>query len=349
MVHAGLKPAGGGWARTHVVRPQAPITENHSSAIKGAGFIFAGAGRQESPSAMARAFSLFFQRGHRHTDHKPEHPHLQRPLHGFTLIELLVVIAIIALLMAILIPVLGKVRKQARAAACMSQLKQWGLIWTMYADSSEGKFPTGWMPGVQSLGGDMPRGMWVSALRRGWEKHPELLLCPSAVRPNPAGNEGSFDLAHTFADYMEADGRQALAERSSYGMNCWAYSTEAELQRRVAQWHWKSLYNVKSAGTVPLFLDSMWRGGGPYWEDPDAISPPQFNGEWLGARHEMKHFAIDRHAGGVNGLFMDDSVRKLRVRQLWELKWHREYDTNRVHYAPVTWWGPWLEKVGAGG
>lgn len=54
---------------------------------------------------------------------------MTRRVKAFTLIELLVVIAIIALLMGILTPVLGRVRKQARAAACMSQLKQWGLIW----------------------------------------------------------------------------------------------------------------------------------------------------------------------------------------------------------------------------
>jgi prepilin-type N-terminal cleavage/methylation domain-containing protein len=93
---------------------------------------------------------------------------------GFTLIELLVVIAIIALLMAILMPALQRVKKQAKAAACQSNVRQWGLIFRLYADDNEGRLP-------QSIAGGSltaQEAYWIVATLSYYQDK-KIRLCPS--------------------------------------------------------------------------------------------------------------------------------------------------------------------------
>src|SRR6201992_3476496 len=68
---------------------------------------------------------------------------------GFTLIELLVVVAIIALLIAILLPSLGKARENARTTVCGTHMRQIALANLMYIDQNNGEMITqGILPGL---------------------------------------------------------------------------------------------------------------------------------------------------------------------------------------------------------
>jgi prepilin-type N-terminal cleavage/methylation domain-containing protein/prepilin-type processing-associated H-X9-DG protein len=58
---------------------------------------------------------------------------------AFTLIELLVVVAIIAILMAVLLPAMQRAREQGKRAVCLSNVKQFGLSWVLYADENDQK------------------------------------------------------------------------------------------------------------------------------------------------------------------------------------------------------------------
>lgn len=96
----------------------------------------------------------------------PPPARIRRRTPAFTLIELLAVIAIIAILAAFLIPVVGKVREQARLATCTSNVREWGGANLLYANDHNGRIPwdggTNTQPdNVTSHRGTLP---WFNAL-----------------------------------------------------------------------------------------------------------------------------------------------------------------------------------------
>jgi len=249
---------------------------------------------------------------------------------AFTLIELLVVISIIALLMAMLMPALGRARKQAKAVLCQSNLHQWGLIFSMYASDNDGYFWTG----ANLPGGWNSRGLWMTAARPYYGDSEDLRCCPMAMKSQMGGGSRLSFLAWE----VRRENGWDVDFISSYGINGWVNNPLlASPAGRPAKNYWRSV-DVKGAGCIPLFLDSQWVDGWP----THTNVPPEYDGEpWQeGHPDEMKRFCLNRHKGFVNGLFVDFSVRKIGLKELWKLKWSRNFD---IHADPPVW-PPWMRN-----
>jgi prepilin-type N-terminal cleavage/methylation domain-containing protein/prepilin-type processing-associated H-X9-DG protein len=120
----------------------------------------------------------------------------QKSLRGaFTLIELLVVIAIIAILAAILFPVFGRARENARRSSCQSNLKQIGLGIKQYIQDYDERFPNA----PTTAPADNPG--WAYAVQP-YIKSEQLFQCPSETSSIPT-NPTLIERAATtgFSDY----------------------------------------------------------------------------------------------------------------------------------------------------
>jgi prepilin-type N-terminal cleavage/methylation domain-containing protein len=280
---------------------------------------------------------------------------VRRVKSGFTLIELLVVIAIVAILAAMLLPALAKSKQKAQSIHCRSNLRQWSVIWSLYC-ADFGQFSDGLAndPGEP----DAARGEWAYVLKKYFGRKPDLLVCPSATLKNgntgagaespisetapdgQAGDHGGWHTMHRFPAAVKDDTTGGRLY-SSYGFNVWMYDCGELKQNRAVTDYWGSK-NVNYVTEVPLMLDSMWRGGGPSLYQANKHQRPQFNGEWVNSDKDMMHFAMKRHAKGINANFYDGSTRYVPIKKLWNLNWHRTFD---IGYADkqAGYFYPWME------
>ncbi len=117
---------------------------------------------------------------------------------GFTLIELLVVIAIIAILAAILFPVFGRARENARRSACQSNMKQIGLGIMQYTQDYDEKMPCS-LPSngifVQFM---TVQNVNILASILPYTKNTQIYTCPSA----PARTDGFAPDADNRTNYL---------------------------------------------------------------------------------------------------------------------------------------------------
>src|ERR1017187_10372092 len=134
---------------------------------------------------------------------------------GFTLIELLTVIATIAILAALLLPVLSKAKIKAQRTTCLSNLRQLGFAWVMYKDDNSG-FLTESYP-VNRSGDGVNPDVWV----QGDMTKPDQAGNPDLIRQGKLyPYNQSVPLYHCPTDQGVSIGGQVVPTVRSYSMNC---------------------------------------------------------------------------------------------------------------------------------
>jgi prepilin-type N-terminal cleavage/methylation domain-containing protein/prepilin-type processing-associated H-X9-DG protein len=271
---------------------------------------------------------------------------------GFTLIELLVVIAIIAILAAILFPVFAQARDKARAASCISNLKQMGTAWMMYIQDYDERFPSA-NPGTWE--GDGPLGPcqfmrersgfggWTGNLLIPYTKNNDIFQCPStpqsmtvnAGTSNKCLNQTAFPVPYRFVSYgynYIALGSRAIAQIQNP-------ADQAAMWDAISQWPDCNFTQAGSCGIwaerdIPAFLVKIGRPLTPGMTNPAT--------NWVGSTVTR----VAPHNNNVNYMYADGHVKVSR----WDrLTWgnlaghiipnsHPDY-TRSVIEKPTAAWG----------
>lgn len=243
---------------------------------------------------------------------------------GYTLPELLVTISVIGGLMAILLPAMQCVRKQAKTMGCQSNQRQWGVGFTI--DDEPVSYLDRFQPFLRTYI-DYNR-MDRNSLRTDAN---DIYLCPSAKkigRPVPSSAPAYLNLEAWDGSKSTAWAYKFMGQlfTSSYSVN----TMREDIRMRKA-------IPAEKPSEVPILFDSTFRLTGLVESDDP---PPQYDDMPRGIPTYKDTRAcgicIDRHNGGINILLMDASVRKVELKELWTLRWNDQF--NKA--------GPWTKAGG---
>jgi prepilin-type processing-associated H-X9-DG protein len=248
-------------------------------------------------------------------------------------------------------------RKRAKELLCASNLRQWGIIFLTFANDNNGSMMGGWQGAGEECTPE--ESLWMGALMPYYgENNYQLLCCPTAA--NPKSPSLPMVAGGTFATWGPLQAYPPLWNvpngcYGSYGINDWVCNPTKDEENPysgciipMSEWmgygrnsspYWKSP-NVRDAGNVPCFLDSIYLNSWPH----HATAPQEYEEEvWLNYDNQTGGFNINRHEGAVNAVYLDGSVRRIGLKSLWYQKWHRYYDFNEVLPLDSPDWPEWMK------
>ena len=214
---------------------------------------------------------------------------------GFTLIELLVVIAIIAVLAAVLFPVLAQAKAASKTTVCVSQQKQLGLALTLYSEDNDDGLPTaGENESNNQDGSELNGDSWLDTVQP-YVKTRLLYRCPE--------------------DHSSAWDALVDARQTSYGLNGFFAPNQpprfgvklgavnhpstcvliAELANQVTEDHFAPMY----------------------WGDPPLRVDADKQVQWDSTLQRPKTLDLARHPGASVYLFTDLHLKKMRFESMW--------------------------------
>jgi len=204
---------------------------------------------------------------------------------AFTLIELLVVIAIIAILAAILFPVFGRARENARRTACQSNMKQIGLGILQYAQDYDEQFPL-----IGNVTSNPCSSPWQERIQP-YMKSKQVFLDPSADTDVPVSC--SAQTARVFNSYMANGAAYAVGNGTSFSY-----------PRPMDQSDWNTS-NLRSTGLVKVTEPSR------------VIQVAEYDGPSTTANIQTISLSpggwfLRSHLGTTNFLFVDGHVKAMK-------------------------------------